>query len=83
MLCDELVEPGAMEAAVEAIAARLTNSGTVSAAGNRRALRVTAEPLDLFRRYYAAYVREQAWCHFSPALVANLERFWDAAQRRP
>jgi thioesterase DpgC len=83
MLCDELVEPGGMDAAVEAIAARLTNSGVVSAAGNRRTLRVTTEPLDLFRRYYAAYVREQAWCHFSPALVANLERFWDASKRRP
>jgi thioesterase DpgC len=54
----------------------------VSAAGNRRALRVATEPLDLFRRYYATYVREQAWCHFSPALVANLDRFWDASNRR-
>jgi thioesterase DpgC len=82
MMCDELVEPNAMDAAVEAVSARLTNSGTVSAAGNRRALRVAAEPLDLFRRYYAAYAREQSWCHFSPALVANLERFWDAQSRR-
>jgi enoyl-CoA hydratase/carnithine racemase len=83
MLADELVEPGAMDAAIEAIAGRLTNSGVVSAAGNRRALRVAGEPLDLFRRYYATYIREQAWCHFSPALVANLERFWDASNRRP
>jgi len=82
LLCDDLVEPGAMDAAIEAICGRLTNSGVVSAAGNRRALRVASEPLDLFRRYYAAYVREQAWCHFSPALVANLERFWDASRRR-
>jgi thioesterase DpgC len=82
LLCDELVEPGAMDDAVARVAARLTSSGVVSAAGNRRALRVASEPLDLFRRYYATYMREQAWCHFSPALVANLERFWDASSRR-
>ena len=40
------------------------------------------EPLDLFRRYCSLYAREQAYCHFSPALIANLERNWDAANRR-
>jgi thioesterase DpgC len=54
----------------------------VSAAGNRRALRIVEEPLDAFRRYMAVYAREQAHCHFSPALVDNLERNWDAANRR-
>ena len=58
-------------------------SGVVSAAGNRRALRVGMEPLDLFRRYMAVYAREQAHCHFSPALIANLERHWNAQQRTP
>jgi thioesterase DpgC len=28
------------------------------------------------------YAREQAQCHFSPALIANLERHWNAANRR-
>jgi thioesterase DpgC len=55
---------------------RITGSGMVSAAGNRRALRIAEEPLDAFRRYMAVYAREQAHCHFSPALVANLEKFW-------
>jgi thioesterase DpgC len=53
----------------------------VSAAGNRRAIRIGQEPLDLFRRYMAVYAREQAWCHFSPALIANLERNWNAHNR--
>jgi len=53
----------------------------VSAAGNRRALRVVQEPLDDFRRYFAVYAREQAYCHLSPALNANLERHWNAHQR--
>ena len=59
-----------------------TGSGVVSAAGNRRAFRVGEEPLDTFRRYMAVYCREQAYCHFSPALIANLEKHWNAAQRK-
>ena len=59
----------------------LTNSGAVGAIGNRRAFRVGQEPLDLFRRYCAVYAREQAYCHFSPALIDNLERFWNAQNR--
>ena len=30
----------------------------------------------------ATYCREQALCHLSPALVANLERHWKAHERR-
>ena len=49
--------------------------GRVSPAANRRAFRVEAGAARPFRRYRAAYAREQAYCHFSPALIANLERF--------
>ncbi|HVA12088.1 MAG TPA: enoyl-CoA hydratase/isomerase family protein [Stellaceae bacterium] len=82
LICDEVAAPDAMDTAVEQAIAGLSDSGVVSAAGNRRALRVGQEPLDLFRRYMAVYAREQAYCHFSPALIANLERYWNAAQRR-
>ncbi|HLI23177.1 MAG TPA: enoyl-CoA hydratase/isomerase family protein, partial [Stellaceae bacterium] len=82
LICDEIAAPEEMDAAVERAIAGLADSGVVSAAGNRRALRVAEEPLDLFRRYMAVYCREQAYCHFSPALIANLERHWNAAQRR-
>ena len=41
------------------------------------------EPLHLFRTYMATYAREQAYCHFSPALIANLEKHWNARQRKP
>jgi thioesterase DpgC len=37
--------------------------------------------LDLFRSYMAVYAREQAMCHFSPALIRNLEHHWNAQQR--
>ena len=70
-----------MDAAVERVVSGLTNAGAVSAVGNRRAFRVGQEPLDTFRRYAAVYAREQAYCHFSPALIANLERNWDARNR--
>jgi thioesterase DpgC len=81
LVCDEIVPAGAMDEAIERAVALLTDSGVVSAAGNRRALRSGEEPLDEFRRYMAVYAREQAVCHFSPALIANLERHWDAASR--
>ncbi|HEY3916202.1 MAG TPA: enoyl-CoA hydratase/isomerase family protein, partial [Stellaceae bacterium] len=69
LICDEIAAPDAIDAALDTVIAGLTDSGVVSAAGNRRALRVGQEPLDLFRRYMAVYAREQAYCHFSPALI--------------
>jgi enoyl-CoA hydratase/carnithine racemase len=82
LICDEIVPAGEMEAAIARTIAGLTSSGAVSATGNRRAFRVASEPLDLFRRYCATYAREQAEAHFSPALIANLERYWDAQNRK-
>ncbi len=83
MICDEIVEPGTMDAAIDRVVNGLTNSGVVSAASNRRAFRITQEPLDMFRNYFAVYAREQAYCHFSPALISNLERYWNAQNRKP
>ncbi|MDH3966934.1 MAG: enoyl-CoA hydratase/isomerase family protein [Rhodospirillales bacterium] len=83
LICDEIVEPEGMDEAVEGVVARFLQSGLVSAAANRRAFRIGQEPLDLFRRYMAFYAKAQATCHFSPQLIENLERFWQAASRRP
>jgi (3,5-dihydroxyphenyl)acetyl-CoA 1,2-dioxygenase len=83
LICDEIVETGEMDAALERVVGRFTSSGVVSAAGNRRAFRVTQEPLDMCRAYFAVYAREQAYCHFSPALIGNLERYWNAQSRKP
>ena len=82
LICDVIAPAAEMDAAIDRVAAGLTNSGAVSAVGNRRAFRVVQEPLDVFRRYFAVYAREQALCHFSPALIANLERYWDAQNRK-
>jgi thioesterase DpgC len=82
LLCDEVVEgEEAMEAAIVTAARELLSAGTTSLVANRRALRVGAEPLDLFRRYMATYCREQAYCLYSPALVDNLVRNWNADKR--
>lgn len=82
MICDLIVPPGEVDAGVARVVEDFTGSGVVSAAGNRRAFRVGEEPLDTFRRYMAVYCREQAYCHFSPALIANLEQHWNAAHRK-
>ncbi|MGQ0654224.1 MAG: enoyl-CoA hydratase/isomerase family protein [Betaproteobacteria bacterium] len=74
LICDEAVEN--VDQALARVIERLTSSGVVSAASNRRAFRAGEEPLDMFRSYMAVYAREQAHCHFSPALISNLEKNW-------
>ena len=81
LICDEIVPAADMDAAIERTVTMLTSAGAVGAIGNRRAFRVAVEPLDLFRRYCAVYAREQAACHFSPALNHNLEQNWGAGGR--
>jgi thioesterase DpgC len=71
-----------MDGAIDRVVDQLTGSGVVSAAANRRAFRIGQEPLDLFRNYFALYALEQAYCHFSPALIANLENNWNARNRK-
>ena len=45
LICDETVEAGAMDEAIERVIGAMTNSGVVSAVGDRRAIRI-GEPLD-------------------------------------
>jgi thioesterase DpgC len=81
LLCDEVVEADAVDAALAARVEALTSSGLVNAVANRRALRIGQEPLDVFREFMALFAREQAYCHLSPALVRNLEQHWNAHER--
>jgi len=82
LICDRVVPDGAMDAALGETISGLLSSGVVSAAGNRKAIRIGQEPIDLFRQYMALYCREQAYCHYSPQLIRNLERNWNAHQRQ-
>ena len=81
LLADEVVPAGEMQAAIESAAAELTSAGETSLVANRQALRKAQEPLDLFRRYMADYSYQQALCLYSPALIDNLERNWNAKGR--
>ena len=71
-----------LDAAVETSIANALGSGMVSAGGNRKAIRIQTEPLDAFRAYMATYAYEQAFCHLSEQLVHNLERHWNAKERK-
>src|SRR6202034_1120166 len=62
MICDEIVPPAEMDAAIERNAEQLVRAGMTSAVANRKALRVAEEPLSTFRRYYATYSRQQSLC---------------------
>jgi (3,5-dihydroxyphenyl)acetyl-CoA 1,2-dioxygenase len=81
MLADEVLPAEAIDEAIARGATELLSAGTTSLVANRRALRSGAEPLDVFRRYLAGYAREQAYCFYSPALIDNLERNWEAKRR--
>jgi (3,5-dihydroxyphenyl)acetyl-CoA 1,2-dioxygenase len=81
LICDEVVPADQMDGAIIRVVDNLTNSGIVSAVGNRRQFRIGQEPLDLFRQYLALFAKEQAFCHFSGGLISNLERFWNAQSR--
>jgi thioesterase DpgC len=81
LLCDDVVEPGGMDAAIDRDAAQLMSAGAVSIAANRKAIRLGEETIDDFRLYMALYAREQARCMYSPALIDNLERNWRARER--
>ncbi len=71
-----------LDAAVQSAVDNAVGSGMVSAGGNRKAMRVQTEPLDRLREYMAVYAREQAFCHLSEQLTHNLEKHWQAKQRR-
>ncbi|MEU6575134.1 enoyl-CoA hydratase/isomerase family protein [Streptomyces sp. NPDC046805] len=77
-LCDEVVVPDAVDAAVASAADRLTDPAVP---GNRRMLHLAEEPDDAFRTYMSRYALEQATRMHSPDVVAKLERTW--VNRRP
>jgi len=82
-IVNEVVPAAEMDAAIERAVANAAGAGVISAGANRKAIRVAQEPREVLRNYLALYCREQGNCHFSPALIANLERNWDARNRRP
>jgi len=82
LIANQVVQPGAIDDAVRECVANAVGSGMISAGGNRKAMRVQAEPLELFRSYMTTYAVEQAFCHLSEQLVQNLEKHWNAKARK-
>ena len=80
-LADAVLPADEVDEAIRSAAAEVVSAGTTSLVANRQALRKGQEPLDLFRRYMSSYAREQARCLYSPALIDNLERNWNARER--
>lgn len=80
-LINEVVTKEAMDETIDRVVANVTGSGMVSASGNRKALRLQNETLDLYRQYMSGYAEAQAKCHLSPQLIHNLEKHWQAKDK--
>ena len=84
LICDEIVAPARWTRRSSAWCSGSPARAWSARAGNRRALPHRAGAARrCSARYIAVYAREQAYCHFSPALIANLERYWNAQSRKP
>jgi (3,5-dihydroxyphenyl)acetyl-CoA 1,2-dioxygenase len=82
LIANEVVQSSEIEAAIERVVQNGTGSGMVSAGANRRAIRIQTEPLEMFRKYMATYALEQAFCNMSEQLISNLEKHWNAKERK-
>jgi thioesterase DpgC len=82
LIANEVVQSSEIEAAIERVVQNGTGSGMVSAGANRRAIRIQTEPLEMFRKYMATYALEQAFCNMSEQLISNLEKHWNARERK-
>ncbi|WP_299455274.1 enoyl-CoA hydratase/isomerase family protein [uncultured Pigmentiphaga sp.] len=81
-IVSEVVAPEEIEAAVTRCASNALGAGMVSISANRKALRAQTESMEALRQYMVIYAREQAFCHLSDDLIRNLEKNWNAQQRK-
>lgn len=82
LIANEVVPSYEMDLAVSRCIERAVGSGMVSPGANRKAIRQQTEPLEALRRYLITYAFEQAFLHLSDQLIVNLERHWNARQRK-
>jgi thioesterase DpgC len=82
MIADDVVDDEAgMDSAIEESVEGLTATGAVGIHANRKAVRIGAEPIDVFRRYMANYARSQARCMYSQEIIANIRQVWNPESR--
>lgn len=82
LIANEVVAADEMDLAVSRCIERAVGSGMVSPGANRKAIRQQTEPLEALRKYLTTYAFEQAFLHLSDQLIVNLERHWNARQRK-
>lgn len=80
-LVNQVVPREKMDETIREFTQRAMDSGMVSAAGNRKVLRIGLENLELYRSYMANFAEIQAYCHLSDQLILNLEKYWTARKR--
>lgn len=73
LLCDEVVDPRDMDAAVEAARELLDNSAVVA---NRRMLNLADESPDAFREYFAEFAAEQSLRLYGEDVLDKVRRSW-------
>ncbi|WP_232835630.1 (3,5-dihydroxyphenyl)acetyl-CoA 1,2-dioxygenase DpgC [Actinocorallia populi] len=78
LVCDEVVDPSRVGAAVQEAAARLGGPAVVA---NRRMINLAEEPAESFRRYAAEFALEQALRLYSPDVITKAGRFGAARGR--
>jgi (3,5-dihydroxyphenyl)acetyl-CoA 1,2-dioxygenase len=71
-ICDEVVRPDVMDAAIARIAARLDSPAVAT---NRDILTIVEEPAETFRQYMAEFAKRQAERMFSWDVLARVEEF--------
>jgi thioesterase DpgC len=82
LIANEVVPSAEIDGALKRCIEGAVGSGMVSPGANRKAIRQQTEPLETFRRYLTTYAFEQAFCHLSDQLIVNLEKHWNARQRK-
>jgi thioesterase DpgC len=82
LIANEVVPSDEIDQALARCIERAVGSGMVSPGANRKAIRQQTEPLEAFRRYLTTYAFEQAFLHLSDQLIVNLEKHWNAKQRK-
>jgi thioesterase DpgC len=82
LIANEVVPSDEIDQALARCLERAVGSGMVSPGANRKAIRQQTEPLEAFRSYLTTYAFEQAFLHLSDQLIVNLEKHWNARQRK-
>jgi len=75
-IVDEVVIAENIDDSLSRVVNEMTEFGIAGFISNRKAFRLSTEPLPVFQQYMANFCREQVKCMFGQDIVNNLEKFW-------